>query len=55
MSLDELERMRKENEERLKMLEETYLRKKENSGVGKSMRERMGFTNNDSMNSGRKE
>ena len=43
MTLEELEFMRKENEERLKMLEEVYNRKKENSGVGRVIREKMGF------------
>lgn len=33
-----------ENDKRLKQLEEVYMRKKENSTVGKIMRERMGYT-----------
>lgn len=33
-----------ENEKRLKELEEIYIRKKENSQVGRIMRERMGFS-----------
>lgn len=40
--------MRFENEKRLKELEEVYMRKKENSTVGKIMRERMGFSTNKS-------
>lgn len=36
--------MRKENEQRLKELEEVYMRKRENSSVGRIMRERMGFS-----------
>ena len=43
LDLDDLERMRLENEERLKQLEEMYLSKKQNSSVGRMMRERMGF------------
>jgi len=58
MSLDELEEMRKENEERLKQLEEVYYKKKVNANVGKAIREKMGFTMDDEggyMSSGRKE
>ena len=36
--------MREENEKRLKELEEVYMRKRENQGVGRVIRERMGFT-----------
>lgn len=44
LDLDELERMRSENEARLKELEEIYNRKRENTQVGKIMREKMGYT-----------
>ena len=47
MSLTELEDMRRANEERLKQLEDIYNRKKENTGVGRVIRERMGFKSND--------
>jgi hypothetical protein len=43
VDLDELEQMRKENEYRLKELQEAYYGKRENATVGKVMRERMGF------------
>ena len=43
MDLDELEEMRRENERRLKELEEIYMRKRENTGVGRVIRERMGW------------
>lgn len=43
VDLDELEQMRKENEQRLKELQEAYYGKRENATVGKVMRERMGF------------
>ncbi len=43
LDLDELERMREENDARLKELEEVYNRKRENTQVGKIMREKMGF------------
>lgn len=46
--------MRKEQEERLKYLEEQYNRKKENAGVGKIIRERMGLSSNSGQNSARK-
>jgi hypothetical protein len=36
--------MRQENEQRLKELEQIYMRKKENSSVGRIMREKMGYT-----------
>lgn len=39
--------MRVENERRLKELEEIYLRKKENSQVGKIIRDRMGYSSQD--------
>ena len=35
LNLEELERMRKENDATLKRLEEQYMRKKENSGIGR--------------------
>lgn len=44
LDLDELERMRAENDKRLRELEEMYMRKKENTQVGRIMRERMGYT-----------
>ena len=43
MDLGELEQMRYENERRMKELEEMYMRKKENSQVGRIMREKMGY------------
>lgn len=43
MSLDEIEKMRKENEDRLKELEEMYISKKTNSAVGGWIREKMGL------------
>lgn len=39
--------MRAENERRLKQLEEIYNRKKENSSVGRIIRDRMGYSIND--------
>lgn len=43
LNLDELERMRKENEERMKYLEEMYLTKKTNSSIGGIIRDKMGY------------
>ena len=43
MSLEELELMRIENDERLRELEEVYMKKKVNSGVGRKIREKMGL------------
>ena len=45
--IDELERAKKENEKRLKELERIYMSKKENSGVGKVIRDRMGLHSDD--------
>lgn len=39
--------MRSENEKRLKQLEEIYNRKKENSSIGRIIRDRMGYSAND--------
>lgn len=56
LELGELEQMRYENERRLKELEEIYMRKKENSSVGRIMRERMGYSEKrSSQNSPRRE
>jgi hypothetical protein len=41
--LEELEEQRRQNEERLRELEEIWMRKKQNSGVGRQIREKMGF------------
>lgn len=35
--------MRKENESYLKSLEQQYMKKKENSGVGRQIRQKMGW------------
>jgi hypothetical protein len=43
LDIDELEEMRKEHEKRLKELERVYMSKKENSSVGRIIRERMGY------------
>jgi hypothetical protein len=43
LDIEELEMMRTENDKRLKELEEVYMRKRENSQVGRIMREKMGF------------
>jgi len=43
LDINELEDMRKENERRLKELEEVYMSKKENSQVGRIIRDRMGL------------
>ncbi len=51
LSLEELEEMRMENESRLRQLEEVYHRKKENSGVGRVIRDRMGLTSDSFRNS----
>jgi hypothetical protein len=45
--LEDLEQMRKENEERLRELEQVYNRKKENSGIGKAIRQKMGYPTED--------
>ena len=45
MDLSEIERLRLENEARLKELEEMYMSKKVNSSVGGWIREKMGFKN----------
>ena len=45
MDLSEIERLRRENEARLKELEEMYISKKTNSSVGGWIREKMGFKN----------
>ena len=42
--------MKSENEVRLKELEEMYMSKKENSGVGRVIRERMGLHSNERPN-----
>ncbi len=39
--------MRAENERRLQELQEMYMMKKQNSSVGRIIRDRMGFSNND--------
>ena len=44
LDLEELEMMRTQNEKRLRELEEVYMRKQENTQVGRIMRERMGYT-----------
>jgi hypothetical protein len=41
--LDDLERMRRENEQHLKRLEQQYVKKMENSGIGREIRKRMGY------------
>lgn len=43
LDLDELERMREENAKRVRELEEMYMNKKQNSTVGKIIREKMGY------------
>ena len=57
LDLDDLERMRRENEERLKQLEEMYLSKKQNSSIGRMIRSNMGYhdtkTSMDSARSGK--
>lgn len=51
LDIDELEEMRKEHEKRLRELEKVYMSKKENSSVGRIIRERMGFKSNESQGS----
>ena len=50
MDLEEIESLRKENEERLKVLEEMYISKKTNSSVGGWIRDKMGFKSSNSIN-----
>jgi hypothetical protein len=44
LDLDELEKLRVENEKSLKVLEEQYWAKRENTLAGKLMRQRLGFS-----------
>lgn len=48
IDLDELERMKEENERRMRELEEVYFGKRENAQVGKIIRDRMGVSGKDS-------
>jgi hypothetical protein len=46
LTLEELEEQRTANEKRLKELEQIYMNKRQNSGVGRIIRENMGYTDN---------